>query len=67
MLSLAFCRLFWLLFIGVIGVLGVGLAVLVGMLFALGDLPSGVVAATLGTAYALRCGAAESARRRLPG
>lgn len=66
-LASAFCRLFWLLFIGVVDALGVGLAMLAGMLFALGDRPSGVVAATLGAACALLCGAAESARRGLPG
>ncbi len=67
MLSPAFFRLFWLLFIGVIGLLGLGLAMVAGMLLALGDLPSGMAAAMLGAACALLCGTADTVRRSLPG
>lgn len=67
MRSSAFCRLFWLLFTGVIGLLGLGLATLAGMLLALGDLPAGAVTAVRGAARARLGGAAESARRGPPG
>jgi flavin-dependent dehydrogenase len=62
----AFFRLFWVVFIALIGMLGVGIAALAGALLARRDLASAVAACVLTVACALLCGLAEDARRSLP-
>ncbi len=66
MLPAMFFRLFWLVFIALIGMLGLGLAALAGALLAQRNLPSAVAACVLTAACALLCGLAEDARRSLP-
>ncbi len=63
----AFFRTFWVLFIGLIGLLGLALAMTAGMALAGGSMPSFVVATMMTGACAVLCGAAHTSLRQISG
>ncbi|MER3420668.1 MAG: hypothetical protein C4290_09175 [Chloroflexota bacterium] len=63
MLSHTFFQFFWLLFIGLMSLLGLAAALAAGLTFARGDVPSGIVATAMAMACGLLCGIAHMSYR----
>lgn len=59
----AFFQFFWLLFIGLMGLLGLAAALAAGLTFARGEVASGIVATLMALACGLLCGIAHMSYR----
>jgi len=59
----SFFQMFWLVFIGLMGLLGISLAMTAGFSLATRDVPSALVATALTGACALLCGIAHMTYR----